>query len=312
MRIVFMGSPEFAVPSLEALAAAGYQIVGVYSQPDRPAGRGRALTPPPAKVAAERLGLPVYQPASLKPRAAFHQLAALRPELIVVAGYGLLLRPEVLALPAHGCLNVHPSLLPRHRGAAPVIGALLAGDEVMGVTIMQMDPGLDTGPIVAQAQEPVRPDDTAATLMDRLARIGARLLVETIPRWVAGELPAQPQDDRQATYTPKFSKADGALDWQRPAVELARRVRAFQPWPGTFAQWGDATLKILLADAVPGAAAPGEVVRVGDEPAVGTAAGLLRLRQVQLPGRRPVGGAEFLRGRPDFLGATLSSALPTA
>jgi len=296
-RIVFMGSPEFALPILDALVE-HFPVVGVVTQPDKPAGRGNRLTPPAVKVRAQALGLPVIQPRRLSEPETMAQLRAWAPDLIVVAAFGQILKPEVLQLPRYGCLNVHASLLPRWRGAAPVQYALLHGDAQTGVTIMLMDEGLDTGPILSQRATLIRPDDNALTLSQRLARMGAELLVETIPPYLAGELQPQPQDERLATYAPRLKKQDGLLDFTKPAVALARQVRAFYPWPGSFMPWRGGNLKVLQARALPEVPSPGPGRRLAHQgwPAVGTAEGVLLLERVQPPGKRPMSGDAFLRG----------------
>ncbi|MBI4498222.1 MAG: methionyl-tRNA formyltransferase [Chloroflexi bacterium] len=311
-RIVFMGTPEFAVPCLEALIRAGHEVVGVFTQPDRPAGRGRALTPSPVKATALAHGIPVFQPESLRRGSAADDLAALRPEVIVVAAYGLLLPQKVLDTPPRGCINVHPSLLPRHRGASPIAGTILAGDTETGVTIMLMDAGMDTGPILAQDRVPVELDDTTDTLTARLALVGAELLVRTLDRWLAGEITPQPQDPAQATLTHIITKEDGRIAWNRSAVEIARQVRAFQPWPGAFTHWQGRVLKVLEAVPLPGRDTGGEPGRVvalvgKEEPPVGvqTPDGVLGLVRVQVEGRKAVPTAEFLRGARDLIGARL-------
>ncbi len=295
-RIVFMGSPHFAVPVLEALARR-FHVVGVVTQPDRPAGRGNVLTPPPVKVRAQALGLPVFQPERVSRPEAVERLRAWNPDLIVVAAYGQILKPQVLQLPRYGCLNVHASLLPRWRGAAPVAYAIWHGDQETGVTIMLMDEGLDTGPILAQRREPIHPDDTAGTLGQRLAHLGADLLVETIPPYLAGEIQPRPQDESQATYAPRLKREDGRLDFTRPAAELARQVRAFDPWPGTYTWWKGKRLKVLRARALDEASpGPGVPLVVEGKPAVGTGKGVLLLERVQPEGRKAMEGDAFLRG----------------
>ncbi len=295
-RIVFMGSPEFALPTLNALAGR-YPVVGVVTQPDRPAGRGRTLKPPPVKLLADRLGLPVIQPERLRAAEAIAQLQAWEPDLIVVAAYGQILRPAVLNLPALGCLNVHASLLPRWRGAAPIQAALLNGDDETGVTIMMMDPGVDTGPILSQRAIPILPDDTAGTLGERLAELGAALLLDTLPDYLSGNLRPQPQDESRATLAPVLTKADGALDFTQPANSLARRVRAFNPWPGTYLTWQGAPLKVLRARAVPAPVShPGRFTIYRGMPAVEALDGLLLLEEVQPAGRKVLSGVDFLRG----------------
>ena len=304
-----MGTPEFAVPALEALADAhSLDVVGVVTQPDRPGGRGRQLMLSPVKQAALERDLALFQPHSLRTPEAMVQLAAWKPDVIVVAAFGQILRQDVLDLPPHGCLNVHASLLPRWRGAAPVAAAILDGDDVTGVTIMRMDAGLDTGPILAQREEPILPDDTRATLQERLARMGAELLVETLPAYLAGGLPPRPQPEGGATYARQLRKEDGLLDWSRPADELARQVRAFTPWPGPFTTWRGRRLKVLRSAPLPGwrgETPPGTVVALADGVAVATGEGALRLEKVQLAGKRPMDSAIFIRGQRDFVGSRL-------
>jgi methionyl-tRNA formyltransferase len=307
-RIVFMGTPAFGVPSLEVLAADGYEIVAVVTQPDRPAGRGRRRTPPPVKEAALHLGLPVWQPETMRDEKVVERLRGAAPDVIVVAAYGEILRPNVLAIPPYGIVNVHASLLPRHRGASPVAGALLAGDEITGVTIMLMDEGMDTGPILSSVTLPIAPDDNRGTLTEKLARLGAEQLRVTLPRYLRGEITPQPQDDSQATYARLIKKAHGRVNWQEPASLIARRCRAYTPWPGLFTTWRGQTLKILRCHAVSEEAhsgQPGEVVLAADGPAVITGQDLLVLDEVQLAGRRPMEGADFSRGRRDFVGSAL-------
>src|SRR5215212_5790885 len=225
LRVVFMGSPAFAVPALEGLIGAGHEIALVLAQPDRPAGRGRQPTPPPVAAFAREHGLPLFQPPGLKPPDAFARVREAAPDVIVVAAYGLILRREVLELPPLGCLNVHASLLPRHRGAAPILAAILAGDSETGVCLMHMEVGLDTGPVLACRNTPIAPTDDTPALTERLALLGRDVLVETLPRWVAGEVVPVPQHDRLATYAPKVEREDGRLDWSLPTVDLWRRVR---------------------------------------------------------------------------------------
>jgi methionyl-tRNA formyltransferase len=310
-RIVFMGTPEFAVPSLLALLRA-HAVVGVVSQPDRPAGRGRQLLAPPVKAAALAAGVPVIQPRRLSEPAALQQLRAWSPDLIVVTAFGQILKPAVLDLPPVGCLNVHASLLPRHRGAAPIAAAILAGDAETGITLMRMDPGLDTGPILTQTTEPITPGDTAGSLAARLSELGADLLITTLPRYLSGDIAATPQDNSQATYAPQLKKHDGRLDFARPSVELARRVRAFNPWPGAFAVMAaspdaaSTTLKVLRAEAVePAAGLVGEVIETPQGPTVVCGRGALLLLEVQPPGKRPMPAADFARGARGFVGSQL-------
>ena len=312
MRIVFMGTPEYAVPVLWHLSHGDVQIVGVYTQPDKPSGRGLTERTPAVKAYALRQGLSVLQPASLRSAEAQEELGALRPEVIVVAAYGKLLPGAVLGMPAGGCLNVHPSLLPRHRGPSPVVTAILEGDSRTGVTIIKMDEGMDTGPIVAQRSIEIGPTDTSDELTHRLFEMGGELLRGLLPLWVGGEMEAQPQDNSLATITRKIERADGEVRWEVSAEELARRVRALAPWPGTFTYWKGRLLKIIEASPLPTEVppAPGLVMAVpGTRDGVGVmmGAGVLELKQVQLEGKRPGDARDFARGQRDFVGARLPS-----
>ena len=294
--LVFMGSPEFALPTLRLLAA-HFAITGVITQPDRPAGRGKWLTPPPVKVLAEELALPVIQPERLKSPEAMQQLRQWAPDLIVVAAFGQILRQEVLDLPKFGCVNVHASLLPRWRGAAPIQAAILAGDAWTGVTIMRMEAGVDTGPILSQGGMPILPGDTAGFLSQKLAALGAELLVETLPGYLSGELKPQSQGEASATYAPMLKKEDGLLDFSRPAGELVRRVRAFNPWPGAYTVWQDQPLKVLRAHAADEAESePGKHLVYERLPGIGTGRGILVLDEVHPAGKKPMTGDDFLRG----------------
>ncbi|MFQ5933681.1 MAG: methionyl-tRNA formyltransferase [Dehalococcoidia bacterium] len=304
-----MGTPAFAVPSLRALASAAYEVVGVYTQPDRRAGRGRRVVPSPAKQASMELGIGVYQPKSFREANAVDQLKALKPEVIVVAAYGLILPRAVLEVPAYGTLNVHPSLLPRHRGASPVASAILSGDEDTGVTIMLVEPRVDAGPVLSSTNISIGLDDTTGTLTEKLARVGADLLVETLPRWLRGEIEPEPQDDSKATYSKMITKADGEIDWRMPAEEIGRRVRAFDPWPGTYTRWRGKLLKVLRgrpreADQ---AVEPGAVVPLSGAVAVATGEGALVLDMLQLEGRKVMDAETFVRGHRGFVGSTLPS-----
>jgi methionyl-tRNA formyltransferase len=305
-KVVFMGTPTFAVPTLRALMEP-YEVVGVVTQPARRAGRGQSVEEPPVERAARQAGLPVIQPNQLREPEAMAQLVAWAPDVIVVAAFGQLLRQAALALPAHGCLNVHASLLPRHRGAAPIPAAILAGDAETGVTIMRMDAGLDTGPCLAQRAEAIYPDDTAVTLSERLASLGAKLLIEVLPGYLAGTLTLRPQDAARATYAPQLKKQDGHLDFSLPAAELERRVRAFTPWPGAFALWNQRSIKILRAvvvDTPPGQT--GHVIKTDEGPAVTCGSAGLLLLEVQPAGKRPMSASEFALGARGFIGARLS------
>ena len=311
LRLVFMGTPQFAVPALAALLDAGHDVVGVYTQPDRRSGRGRRLAAPPVKRFAESRELPVFQPASLREDAdAGRAIADLAPDAIIVAAYGLFLPEDTLAVPRLGCLNIHPSLLPRHRGPSPVATAILEGDETTGVTIMLLDEGMDTGPILAQRETPIAPDETCDNLTDRLFHIGANLLAATLHRWSAAQIEPTPQNHANATITQRLQRADGHIDWNRPADSIARQIRAFTPWPGTSTVWRGRTLKILQAQPLDNDHnhPPGKIIPLQDSGiAITTAHGILRLASVQLEGRRPSDIADFTRGYPDFINSTLDN-----
>ena len=294
-HVVFMGSPDFAVPVLRALAS-HYEVIGVVTQPDRESGRGRALKSPPIKTLATELGLDVIQPEKLRAPEALDQLRLWNPELIVVAAFGQILKPDVLTLPPYGCINIHASLLPRWRGAAPIQAAILAGDSQTGVTIMKMDQGVDTGALIDQRTLTIEEGDTARSLSDKLSRVGADLLIETLPRYLSGELKPQVQEEDRATYAPMLKKEDGLLDFTRPVEELIRRVHAFNPWPGTYFEWGGGMLKVHLAHAEMGNASAGQRLVYQGQPAVGARGGLLILDQVQPAAKKPMSGRAFLSG----------------
>lgn len=299
--IVFMGTPEFAVPTLEALLAAGYPVKGVFTQPDRPVGRGKEIAMPPVKQAALAAGIPVFQPQRLRGDAeALETLRRLAPDCIVVVAYGQILPEEVLNLPRYQCLNVHASLLPRYRGAAPIQWAILNGDTETGVTTMLMEKGLDTGPMLLKATTPIGPEETADVLGRRLSEIGADLLVRTLPPWFAGELVPEPQDDAQATYAPMLKKEMASLDWSQGAKTLHDRVRGLYPWPGTITTLAGQTVKILassVSDRPADDAAPGTIIGLSDEGwEVACGSGALRIHQVQIPGKKPQAAAEAARG----------------
>jgi len=311
LRVVFMGSPRFAVPSLEYLVSSGYEVAAVYTQPDRTGGRGRGLAASPVKTAAEALGLTVVQPQSLKAPGAVEQLADLKPDVIVVAAFGQLLPKPVLELPRLGCLNVHPSLLPRFRGASPVAAAILAGDGFSGVSIILLDEGMDSGPVLARAQLAVADSDTTASLSQKLSLVGAGLLGEVLVGWMREELTPQPQDEAKATYCKPIAKDEGEINWQLSAIEIWRRVRAFYPWPGSYSRWRGRTLKIIeaapLSPQTPAKA--GEVVALDSGGfGIGSGDGTLNVLRVQLEGKQALSAAEFLRGQRDFIGAVLPSS----
>jgi methionyl-tRNA formyltransferase len=310
LRLVFMGSPRFAVPPLEHLLASKYQVAAVYTQPDRPAGRGRGLAASPVKQLARARGLTVVQPPSLKAAGVAEQLKDFKPDVIVVAAFGQLLPESVLELPRLGCLNIHPSLLPRYRGASPVASAILAGDDFSGVTIMLMDRGLDTGPLLARAQIPISPQDSTGSLTAKLAWLGAQLLGEVLVGWERGELTPRPQNEAGASYSGPIAKEEGEIDWRLPAVDIWRRVRAFNPWPGCYSRWRGKTLKIIETVPLAGsAAATGEVVVLTSKAGfgVGTGDGVLGVLRVQLEGKRAMSADEFLRGQREFIGMVLPS-----
>ena len=317
MRTVFMGTPNFAVPVLEALCGgSAVEVVAVYTPPDRPKGRGREVESTPVKIAALQLNLPVLQPASLRSARVQEKLAALRPDVIVVAAYGKLLPSEVLDLPPHGCLNIHPSLLPKYRGPSPVVSTLLDGVGETGVTLMLLDEGMDTGPIVAQRKLTLAGTETAEMLTQELFRVGGDLLLETLDPWTSGLVDALYQDHSNATVTRKLERSDGLVDWGLPASVLERKQRAFTPWPGLFTKWQKKSLRLLEVSLLDGqirtnsipAAEPGEVVALDTEETpigIGTAQGILGVKQLQLEGRRAASASEFLRGYPNLIGSRL-------
>ena len=298
-----MGSPDFAVPVLQRLAA-NYPVVGVVTQPDRPAGRGNKLTAPPVKTSAEELCIPTIQPEKLKLPVAIEQLTAWKPDVIVVAAFGQILRQNVLDLPRFGCINVHASLLPRWRGASPIQAAIAAGDAETGVTIMKMDRGVDTGPLLAQQTIAIAPEDTALSLSGKLAALGADLLIDTLPDYLSGTLIPQIQPDEGATYAPLIEKEAGRLDFSLPAVVLERRVRAYYPWPVAFFEWGEGVLKVFSAHVENSQTfTPGSRQILSGFPAVSTNEGWLVLDEVQPSGKKVMSGKAFLSGARNWLTA---------
>ena len=308
LRAVFMGTPEFAVPTLVSLLDAGCEIVGVYTQPDRRSGRGRRLTSPPVKQAAIERGLPVFQPASLRRDAdARQQLASLNPDLILVVAYGLFLPADTLDVPPLGALNIHPSLLPKHRGPSPVATAILEGDTTTGATLMQLDEGMDSGPIIAQRETTIGEDETAEDLTVRLFEMGARLLADTLPRWRTGEFAPVPQSEGDTTITRLFRREDGEINWTRPADYIARQIRAYHPWPGTYTPWNGKQLKVHQAEPLDNDEdfAPGTVVEIDQGIGVATGEGILLIQRVQPEGRQAMDIGDFTRGYRGFVGSRL-------
>lgn len=298
LRIVFAGTPEFAAEHLKALLASPHQIVAVYTQPDRPAGRGQKLMPSPVKQLAVAHGIPVHQPPTLRSAEAQAELAALAPDLMVVVAYGLILPQAVLDTPRLGCINSHASLLPRWRGAAPIQRAVEAGDAESGVTVMQMEAGLDTGPMLLKVHTPIGAGDTGGSLHDRLAELGPPAVLEAIAGLAAGTLVAEVQDDAQATYAHKLSKDEGRLDWTLSAAELERRIRAFSPWPGTHSTLAGEPLKVLAAALGDGQGAPGSILAASkDGLTVACGDGALHLTRLQLPGGKPLAFADLFNSR---------------
>ena len=320
MRSIFMGTPHYVIPVLEGLLSLGGQVVGVYLPPDKPRGRGQATVSSSVKSFAIEHGIEVFQPISLRQAYVQEELSSLRPDVIVVAAYGKLLPPEVLSIPQHGCVNIHPSLLPKYRGPSPVATAILEGEMRTGVTVMLMDEGMDTGPVLASRPVEIAVDATTESLTPLLFELGAGLLQETLPLWVSGEINPQPQDDSLSTVTKRLEKADGEIGWETPAEDLERRLRAFTPWPGLFTHWNGRSLKIISARAlfyaesggatILGGNRPGEVVplqQAGEAVGVVTGQGVLGIETLQLEGKRPASSEEFLRGYRDFMGSVLPS-----
>lgn len=298
IRTVFMGTPEFALPTLQGLLDAGVDLRGVFTQPDRPRGRGKKLTPPPVKELAQQHGVPVFQPDRLREPAAVEQVRALAPDLIVVVAYGQILPKAVLDIPRYGCINVHASLLPRYRGAAPINKAIVDGEAVTGVTTMLMDVGLDTGDMLVKRATEIGFEETAGELHDRLALLGRETMEETLQRLCAGSLQPQPQDDAQTCYAPMMKKEDGRIDWTRDARSIHNLVRGLTPWPGAFTFWDGQMLKIGHTLPENGAdGAPGTVLAAGaDGVRIACGQGCLLVRELQLPGKKRLAAGDFLRG----------------
>jgi methionyl-tRNA formyltransferase len=309
MRLVFMGTPDFAAASLEALLRSDNSVVGIVTQPDRPKGRGHILTPSPVKLLAQRAQIPVLQPHKMKDPEFLHTLVGWNPDLIAVAAFGRILPPAVLSLPQQGCVNVHGSLLPKYRGAGPIQWAIINGETETGITTMLMDEGMDTGAMLLQETIPITPDDTAGSLSLRLAELGSRLLIETIVRLKAGTLVPQPQDSSRATLAPLLKKEDGAIDWTLPATVLANRIRGLSPWPGAYVRMANGdqwTIWRALALSVPVTKPPGVIVALTNEAIhVATGKGVLALLELQPANSRRMGVSQYLAGHPVAVGMQL-------
>jgi methionyl-tRNA formyltransferase len=308
-RVLFLGTPDFAVAALQSLIdTPELDVVGVVTQPDRPAGRGQVVVASAVKRHAERLGLPILQPATLRDPTAVDALRAWSPDVLVVAAFGQILRQPVLDLAPHGCINVHASLLPRWRGAAPIQYAIRAGDRETGITIMRMDIGLDTGPILSQHPILIDANETGTTLHDKLANLGAGVLPATLTAYLAGEISPRPQPEEGMTLAPSIKKPEGQIDWLLTTTEIDRHVRAFHPWPGTFTFWGDDLLKIIAGAPLPdreSSTPPGTVMSEHGELTVQTGAGSYILKEVQPAGKQPMTGQAFMAGHPGVMGAVL-------
>lgn len=297
MRVIFMGTPIFALPSLEALRARGEDLIAVVTQPDRPQGRGQALTPPPVKVAATRAHIPVQQPEKVRHPEFLEWCRTAAPDLIVVVAFGQILPKALLDIPRQGCINVHASLLPKYRGAAPIAWAIIRRETETGITTMQMDPGMDTGPMLLQRSTPIRPDDTAATLGERLSELGAQTLNETLDALKVGRLSPMPQDSSQATLAPLLKKDDGRIDWQQPAPAIDALVRGLDPWPGAWTTHAGEPWRIWKARVHPEPGEPGVVLRADtDGLLVGTADQSVLITELQAPGKRRLTAREYLAG----------------
>lgn len=303
MRLVYMGTPQFAVPPLRALAAAGHEMVGVITRTDKPAGRGRSVAAPPVKLAAQEMGLAVFQPKRVREPEFVEHLRTLAPEAIIVAAYGQILPKDILALPKYGCINLHASLLPLYRGAAPINWAIIRGETETGITIMQMDEGMDTGATLVQEQVPIEANDTAGTLAEKLSLLGARLITTALPLIASGKLLPAAQDGSKATMAPLLKKENGLIDWTLPAGEIHNRVRGLSPWPGAYGFLDNKMVKIITAEAIAGNGEAG-VLYEKDKNILeaGTGSGLLRILSLQPEGRKPMTAAEFMRGHRGIAG----------
>ncbi|WP_442604416.1 methionyl-tRNA formyltransferase [Paenibacillus sp. KN14-4R] len=318
MRIVFMGTPDFSVPSLNALIEEGYNVVAVVTQPDRPKGRKRVLTPPPVKVAAEAHGIPVFQPERLRKPEAVEVMRGFAPDLIVTAAYGQILPKSVLDMPQHGCINVHASLLPKYRGGAPIHHSIMNGDGVTGVTIMYMEEGLDTGDMISKVELPILDEDTTGTMFEKLSIAGSELLRQTLPDLITGRIEAVPQQADQATYSPNINRADELIDWSKPARGVFNQIRGLNPFPGAFTLWNGEIFKVWASELpqhVKGAvnAVPGTVLQTDDQGIyVQTGDGAIILKQVQPAGKKAMDAAQFARGNQALLSAVFGTDRQTA
>jgi len=308
LRILFLGTAEFACPSLEALLASPHELLGVITQPDRPRGRGQKLVPSPVKSLALKTNLPIYQPEKLRDPSFLKVLEPLRPDLMVVVAYGQILSAAVLSIPPKGCVNVHGSLLPKYRGAAPIVRAILGGESWTGVATMFMDPGMDTGPILLTEETEIGEEDTAGTLHDRLSQIGARLLLRTLENLERGTLTPRPQDHSQATYAPKIEKEEARINWNAPARQIFNLIRGFDPWPGASTSWAGRVLKLFRPrfEENESRESPGTIVQASkDGLGIATSHGCLLIREVQMENRPRMRVAEFLKGYPLQIGVRL-------
>lgn len=303
-KVVFMGTPEFAVPTLQALIE-NYDVIGVVTQPDRPAGRNKQLRQSPIKEVAIQAGIEIFQPEKIRKPEALDTLRQWNADFYVVAAFGQILPQALLDIPPHGSINVHASLLPRWRGAAPIHAAIRAGDEETGVTIMVIDAGLDTGPMLSKRAIPINDDDTGQTMHDKLAVLGANLLIDTLPAYLSRELNPVPQPEASITYAPQIKKEEGHIDWSKSAKEIEQLVRAFTPWPGTYTHWNGKQLKIHSGNDGGGSASPGQVIEKNGQIAIGTGDGLYYPHEVQLEGKKRTSISDFANGYNDFVGATL-------
>jgi methionyl-tRNA formyltransferase len=306
-KTVFLGTPEFAVPALKALANSEFRPFAVFCAPDKPVGRKQEMTPPPVKAAAQKFGIPVYQPANKQELK--EKVLELKPDLIISAAYGIIVPKEVLETPNFGCLNIHPSLLPKYRGASPIQAAILNGDEKTGVTIFKMDEGIDTGPIIAKSEWQIANSKISTPeLSKELAESGAQLLIKTLPDWLSGKIIPEKQSNSESVYAPQIEKEDGKINWQKPAVEIERQIRAFDPWPGTFSEYDGLKFKILEAEISEKESGkePGALLLENGKLAVQTGNGSLILEKVQLEGGKPTNAESFLRGHQDAPGKKLN------